>query len=111
VPHPIKLQAQHREYFPLDAPITEAAGERLGAWAHGAPGAAPGWAERIAAARSREALEEVGAGLLAAKESMPPGVLATLRAAYAARLKKFPRPKKTGPSSPEETTADDIRWG
>jgi len=39
VPLPIKLQAQHRDLFPLDQPITEASGERLAAWARG--GVAP----------------------------------------------------------------------
>ena len=39
VPLPIKLQAQHRDLFPLDQPITKASGERLAAWARG--GVAP----------------------------------------------------------------------
>lgn len=38
VPKPIKLQAQHRSFFPLDAPITEACGAKLVEWASaGAP--------------------------------------------------------------------------
>lgn len=36
VPHPIKLQEQHRELFPLDQPITEESGRRLAEWAAGA---------------------------------------------------------------------------
>ena len=36
VPHPIKLQHQHRELFPLDEPITEESGRRLSEWAAGA---------------------------------------------------------------------------
>ena len=35
IPQPIKLQAQHREFFTEGKPITEAAGERLAAWASG----------------------------------------------------------------------------
>lgn len=35
VPHPIKLQEQHRAIFPLNEPITEAAGKRLADWASG----------------------------------------------------------------------------
>lgn len=38
VPHPIKLQEQHRPFFPLDKPITEESGKRLAEWsAGGAP--------------------------------------------------------------------------
>lgn len=35
IPLPIKLQAQHRDLFPLDKPITEESGKRLAAWATG----------------------------------------------------------------------------
>lgn len=35
VPKPIKLQEQHRPFFPLDKPISEAAGRALGEWARG----------------------------------------------------------------------------
>jgi len=55
VPKPIKLQAQHRDLFPLDKPITEESGKRLAAWA----GGAPDWAKEIAAAPTKEALAEV----------------------------------------------------
>ncbi len=36
VPHPIKLQAQHRSMFPPGKPIDEEAGRRVAAWAAGA---------------------------------------------------------------------------
>lgn len=36
IPHPIKLQEQHKALFPLDAPITEESGKRLAQWASGA---------------------------------------------------------------------------
>lgn len=36
IPHPIKLQEQHRALFPLDRPITEDSGIGLAAWASGA---------------------------------------------------------------------------
>lgn len=39
VPKPIKLNAQHRPFFPLDSPITSETGVRLAAWASG--GSAP----------------------------------------------------------------------
>jgi hypothetical protein len=35
VPKPIKLQEQHRPFFPLDKPISEEAGSRLAGWAAG----------------------------------------------------------------------------
>jgi hypothetical protein len=39
IPKPIKLQQQHRQFFPLTEAITEESGKRLGEWARG--GAAP----------------------------------------------------------------------
>lgn len=36
VPHPIKLQEQHRPLFPTDQPITEDSGRRIAVWASGA---------------------------------------------------------------------------
>ncbi len=35
IPHPIKLQEQHRALFPLDKPITEESGKLIAAWASG----------------------------------------------------------------------------
>ena len=35
VPKPIKLQEQHRAFFPLDRPITEESGKALDAWSRG----------------------------------------------------------------------------
>ena len=35
VPKPIKLQVQHKEFFPLDKPVTEDAGRLIGEWAKG----------------------------------------------------------------------------
>lgn len=39
IPHPIKLQEQHRALFPIDRPITEASGHGIAKWA--SSGAAP----------------------------------------------------------------------
>ena len=36
IPHPIKLQQQHRALFPLDKPITEESGKLIAQWASGA---------------------------------------------------------------------------
>ncbi len=35
IPHPIKLQEQHKSLFPLDKPITEESGRLIAAWAAG----------------------------------------------------------------------------
>lgn len=35
IPHAIKLQEQHRQFFPLDKAITEESGRQLGEWAKG----------------------------------------------------------------------------
>lgn len=40
VPIPIKLQEQHKPFFPLDRPITEEAGRKLAEWAKGSTGSA-----------------------------------------------------------------------
>jgi hypothetical protein len=65
VPHPIKLQEQHKELFPLDKPITEESGKQIAEWASG--GVKPTKAEKpaelkdvlakIAKADTREAME------------------------------------------------------
>lgn len=41
VPHPIKLQEQHKAFFQLDKPISEGCGKRIAAWAAGKQLAAP----------------------------------------------------------------------
>jgi hypothetical protein len=38
LPTPIKLQEQHRPFFPLDRPISEDCGRKLAAWAKGSAG-------------------------------------------------------------------------
>lgn len=57
VPHPIKLQQQHRALFPLDKPITEESGRRIAEWAAGdghvsappsTPAASPGLSASVA---------------------------------------------------------------
>jgi AAA domain len=117
VPLPIKLQEQHRAFFPLDKPITEAAGRALAEWAKGAPStttdaalpsaedvrgilnktdhdAAAEWLTQIAEAKKIDDLELVGRNLREARGLKPP-TLRTLREAYAARLKSFEPPQET----------------
>lgn len=131
VPRPIKLQEQHRAIFPLEEPITEAAGIRLAAWAKGGaadrvapapsttadPGAAHGrtaptidWAERIEKAATKFVLVAVGKQLNAAAATLPPDTLATLRAAYNARLQTFKATSKPSAGSTAPLTANDMQW-
>lgn len=59
LPHPIKLQEQHRALFPLDQPISEESGKRLALWAGGSK-AAPKVPE-IARTGSGEAIPSTAA--------------------------------------------------
>ena len=43
IPHPIKLQEQHKPLFPLDQPITELSGQRIAEWASGGASDEPDW--------------------------------------------------------------------
>ena len=56
VPLPIKLQEQHKPFFPLDQAITEACGARLATWARG--GVAP--ASNDQPDRRGDALKQIG---------------------------------------------------
>jgi hypothetical protein len=104
LPHPIKLQEQHKALFPLDKPIDEESGKRLAAWAaggasqatgqpSGAPSAqSPGGPsadsvlQKIKAAPTMDALNE--AADLA--RSLPDeNAKASARAAYAARKREL----------------------
>lgn len=71
VPKPIKLQAQHKALFPLDAPITEESGRRIAEWARG--GTKPAATSKptpTAAAPQEQAVEPSGDG--AAPEYITP---------------------------------------
>lgn len=64
IPHPIKLQEQHRAIFPLGKVIDEEAGRRLAQWAAGgAQKALPSMEERVAACQSKAALDALWAEL------------------------------------------------
>jgi len=71
VPQPIKLQEQHRAFFPLDQPITEQSGEQVAAWARGAHDAgrpagstpAPAPAPSASPARAEDAADPKRAAL------------------------------------------------
>lgn len=49
MPHPIKLEGQHRPFVPLNASLTESTGVALGRWAAGADGGASEWSKEIKA--------------------------------------------------------------
>jgi hypothetical protein len=120
VPLPIKLQEQHKAFFPLDKPITERAGQLLAEWAKGGTAlprptfppnreitegrdavpsmtdhdTAAEWLTQIAEAKTLDDLELVGRNLREARGLKPP-TLRTLREAYGARLKSFETPQET----------------
>ncbi len=87
VPNPIKLQAQHRELFPLNEPITEDAGARLAAWAHGGAPPEIDWLAKIYAASTLKDLLAVSRELKSKKTGLPADRVATLRTAYETRRK------------------------
>lgn len=50
LPKPIKLQEQHKAFFPLNQPVSEESGQRLATWASGAP--PKDWAQTLTKAQS-----------------------------------------------------------
>ncbi len=62
IPMPIKLQAQHRPFFPLDKPISEEAGRLLAEWASGGENKRGGAAEAAGTAESSEGAATTSAG-------------------------------------------------
>lgn len=82
IPHPIKLQEQHKALFPLDQPITEASGAALAAWAGGG---SIDWMARIAAAKNRRELEVIGDQLKLHQAALTESALAVIRAEYTSR--------------------------
>jgi hypothetical protein len=67
IPHPIKLQEQHRALFPLDRPITEGSGAAVAAWARGG---AIDWVGRIEAAKDMAELSAVRRELDAVRSTL-----------------------------------------
>lgn len=67
IPRPIKLQEQHKEFFPLDKPITEESGRKLAQWANGSAASVPppptpeGAATFISDAEAQKLLDGFGA--------------------------------------------------
>jgi AAA domain len=92
VPKWIKLQEQHKAYFPEGEPITEASGAGLASWASGA--VVTNWDAAIACAGDLQALAALGATLNAAAtaKTIPAAKLKTLRTAYRARAKELEAP-------------------
>jgi len=105
VPTPIKLEQQHRDWFPVNTPLTEETGARLAAWAAGgaapspAPAPAPAvalpvedngaWLARIDGATTKRDLLRVGTELGKAAGRMSAAQIARLRAAYGRREREL----------------------
>ena len=85
VPHWIKLQEQHKAFFPPGEPITETAGAGLASWAKGA--AEVDWMTAIACAADVATLEQVGKAITAAANTLPGTYLKKLRAEYRERVR------------------------
>jgi hypothetical protein len=80
IPKPIKLQQQHRPFFPLDKVISEDSGARLGEWARGVP-AAPFVMPTFADCATAEAVEAAAKALVIPAEHRD-----AVKAAYRARI-------------------------
>lgn len=107
VPLPIKLQEQHKPFFTLDKPITEAAGVQLAAWAKGgAPvahvttlgeptttdhDATADWLVQITDAKDRDDIDRIGRELRAVR-TLPPASVKRLREAWDARRRSLEPP-------------------
>ncbi len=93
IPHPIKLQEQHKPMFPLDRVIDEESGRRIMEWAKGsvaAPSADPAAAERAyISAREAADLEAY-----CSEQSIPvKGLLDAAKVQAVAQLPSFTRAK------------------
>ena len=79
IPHPIKLQEQHKVLFPLDKPISEESGRRLAEWAKGS--AAPQTSSSISSAAgaagfiTEEQMVELDAAFAACDKGAKPAFL------------------------------------
>jgi hypothetical protein len=88
VPHPIKLQDQHRALFPVGEPVTEESGRGIAAWAAGEGAGAPprqDFASLLDQASDRTTLDEIAKAIDKAKMTMRPSEVEELRARYNAK--------------------------
>jgi AAA domain len=90
VPIPIKLEEQHKPFFPLDRVVDETSGRRLAEWASGGVT----WVTKIAAAPTLEALRRVGRELNLVKATLEASVVEEARVAYEARQSELTRKPK-----------------
>jgi hypothetical protein len=86
VPHPIKLQEQHRHLFPDGQPITEESGAALAEWARGGQ---IDWIARIDGAQTKAELAAVGRQIALVKASLPESAQILITSAYKDRLEQF----------------------
>lgn len=102
IPKPIKLQQQHRALFPLDKPITEAAGQAIAKWASGGARPVIDWTREIAKATTLPDLQAVWG-------RVPKGEKAALKATLDTRKAELERPIEEpviGDEPPPPTDAD-----
>jgi hypothetical protein len=88
VPHPIKLQDQHRALFPAGEPVTEESGKGIAAWAAGdgiGKPRAQEFASLLDQAQDATTLDAVAKSIEGAKMSMRPSEVDNLRARYKAK--------------------------
>jgi hypothetical protein len=78
IPHPIKLQEQHKALFPLDKPITEESGRLISQWASGAKAKEPAATQVDSSALESPALSRGHEPASAADQYITPDQAATL---------------------------------
>ena len=74
MPHPIKLQQQHRDLFPAGQLINEEAGRRIAEWANGGSMALPDYAKLINAAKTLDELVGAWQSIPKAKKAQFEGI-------------------------------------
>jgi len=109
VPRPIKLQEQHKPFFPLDRPITEESGRRLAEWAAGG---------EVVALVSESQRRQIGAAAKAAGLSTDELRAIVLEVAGVSESAKIPAAKYdelltaiSFVKSPADSEADSITFG
>lgn len=102
IPKPIKLQQQHRPFFPLDKPITEQSGIALGEWARGGNVpeqiTLPAVKTALAAAQTVDSLKGAWTGL----GDIPDAIKSEAQAAYKTRLAQIKQPQIANIPPPDQ---------
>jgi hypothetical protein len=86
VPHPIKLQEQHRHLYPDGQPITEESGKALAEWARGGQ---IDWVARIESAPTKADLAAIRRQLALVESTLSESALAIIRTTYEERRQQL----------------------